>query len=41
MSPGKFSSRIVATLTPGAYYVKVNLYQDDQVGEYTIFVRAE
>jgi hypothetical protein len=41
MSPGKFSSRIVATLTPGAYYVKVKLYQDDQVGEYTIFVRAE
>lgn len=41
MSPGNFNSKIIATLTPGTYYIKVKLYQDNQVGEYTIFVRAE
>ncbi len=41
LGPGNFNSRIISTLTPGTYYVKVKLYYDNQVGEYTIFVQAE
>ena len=40
LAPGNFNSRIEATLAPGTYFVKVKLYHDNQVGNYTIFVQA-
>ena len=40
LKPGNFNSRIERSLAPGTYYVKVKLYHDNQVGNYTIFVQA-
>ena len=34
------SSRITADLNPGTYYVRIKLYFDTQVGDYTIFVQS-
>ncbi len=36
---GNFNSRITADLAPGTYQVRVKLYHDTQVGDYTIFVQ--
>jgi M6 family metalloprotease-like protein len=36
-----FNSRIVATLTPGTYHVKIRHFDSEQVGDYTIFVKAD
>jgi len=41
LGPGNFNSRIKTNLNPGTYSVKVKLYQNNQVGNYTIFVQAE
>jgi len=41
MAAGNFNSRIIATLTPGTYYVKVRHYHSTEVGNYTIFVQAQ
>ena len=40
LASGNLNSRITADLTPGVYFVKVKLYHDNQVGNYTIFNQA-
>lgn len=41
LAAGNFNSRIIATLEPGVYYVKVRLYHSTQVGQYTASVQPE